>query len=185
MVVCNEHWSSVTPQGTRRDVCAEKVRVMLLCGADLLESMTKPGVWIPEQVRVLLQEHGVVCICRTGQDTRQLLFEHDILFSNRRHIMIVDELIHNNVSSTKVRRNIARGLSVKYLVADTVINYIKTHQLYTTNPVAHQPWLSSVFMQTHTSSSNFEELFLSNPMCFAYIYGTIFRRDTCLVSVRT
>lgn len=83
------------------------------------------------------------------------------------------------------RRNIARGLSVKYLVADTVINYIKTHQLYTTNPVAHQPWLSSVFMQAHTSSSNFEELFLSNPMCFAYIYGTIFRRDTCLVSVRT
>lgn len=83
------------------------------------------------------------------------------------------------------RRNIARGLSVKYLVADTVINYIKTHQLYTTNPVAHQPWLSSVFMQAHTSSSNFEELFLSDPMCFAYIYGTIFRRDTCLVSVRT
>jgi nicotinamide mononucleotide adenylyltransferase len=52
--------------------------------------------------------------------------------------MIVDELIHNDVSSTKVRRNIMRGLSVKYLIADSVINYIKTHQLYTTNPVAHQ-----------------------------------------------
>jgi nicotinamide mononucleotide adenylyltransferase len=124
---------------SRAFAAEEKVRVMLLCGTDLLESMTKPGIWIPEQVRVLLQEHGVVCICRTGQDTRQLLLEHDILFSNRRHIMIVDELIHNDVSSTKVRRNIARGLSVKYLVADTVINYIKTHQLYTSNPVAHQP----------------------------------------------
>jgi len=34
-------------------------------------------------VRALLQEHGVVCICSSGQDTRQLLFEHDILFNNR------------------------------------------------------------------------------------------------------
>ncbi|KAH8965738.1 hypothetical protein BDL97_04G132300 [Sphagnum fallax] len=116
----------------------EKVKVMLLCGTDLLQSVTKPGVWLPEQVRALLQEHGVVCICSSGQDTRQLLFEHDILFNNRRQIMIVDELIHNDVSSTKVRRNITRGLSVKYLIADSVINYIKTHQLYTTNPVAHQ-----------------------------------------------
>jgi nicotinamide mononucleotide adenylyltransferase len=116
----------------------EKVKVMLLCGTDLLQSVTKPGVWLPEQVRALLQEHGVVCICTSGQDTRQLLFEHDILFNNRRQIMIVDELIHNDVSSTKVRRNIMRGLSVKYLIADSVINYIKTHQLYTTNPVAHQ-----------------------------------------------
>jgi nicotinamide mononucleotide adenylyltransferase len=35
---------------SRTFAAEEKVRVMLLCGADLLESMTKPGVWIPEQV---------------------------------------------------------------------------------------------------------------------------------------
>jgi nicotinamide mononucleotide adenylyltransferase len=28
----------------------EKVKVMLLCGTDLLQSVTKPGVWLPEQV---------------------------------------------------------------------------------------------------------------------------------------
>jgi len=32
------------------DGVAEKVRVMLLCGTDLLESIVTPGVWIPDQV---------------------------------------------------------------------------------------------------------------------------------------
>lgn len=31
-------------------VFAEKARVMLLCGTDLLESLITPGVWIPDQV---------------------------------------------------------------------------------------------------------------------------------------
>lgn len=30
--------------------CAEKVRVMMICGVDLLGTMTTPGVWVPEQV---------------------------------------------------------------------------------------------------------------------------------------
>ena len=29
---------------------AESLKVMLLCGSDLLESFTTPGVWIPNQV---------------------------------------------------------------------------------------------------------------------------------------
>ena len=32
---------------------AEKLKVMLLCGSDRLESFSVPGVWIPEQVYFL------------------------------------------------------------------------------------------------------------------------------------
>lgn len=37
---------------------------MLLCGADMLESFIKPGVWFPEHVEEILGKHGVVCIAR-------------------------------------------------------------------------------------------------------------------------
>ena len=37
---------------------------MLLCGADMVASLAAPGVWKPEHVRVILGEHGLVCMSR-------------------------------------------------------------------------------------------------------------------------
>ncbi len=37
---------------------------MLLCGADMVESLAVPGVWKPEHVRSILEDYGVVCISR-------------------------------------------------------------------------------------------------------------------------
>ncbi|CAM6112699.1 unnamed protein product [Calypogeia fissa] len=110
----------------------EKVRVMLLCGGDLLESFTAPGVWIPEQIQSIFHDHGVVCIPRDGKDVRKLIFENDVLYEYRRNIVIVEEHVASDISSTKLRRNLGRGLSIKYLTGDSVIHYIKTHHLYDT-----------------------------------------------------
>jgi hypothetical protein len=41
-----------------------RIRSMLLCGADMAESMTVPGVWRPEHLHQILGEHGLVCIER-------------------------------------------------------------------------------------------------------------------------
>ncbi|XP_024387343.1 uncharacterized protein [Physcomitrium patens] len=111
-------------------VSDEKARVMLLCGTDLLESLITPGVWIPDQVRALLQDYGIVCINQSGKDARRLVFEDDVLYSNRRQILVVDENIKNSISATAIRRNLARGLSVRYLTPDPVISHIKMHSLY-------------------------------------------------------
>eukprot|EP01018_Ginkgo_biloba_P036572 Gb_24605 [translate_table: standard] len=83
-------------------VSAESLRVMLLCGADLLESFVIPGVWIPDQVKAICRDYGVVCISRGGKDVEKLIFENDVLFENKRNIFVVDELISNNISSTRV-----------------------------------------------------------------------------------
>ena len=40
------------------------IRVMLLCGADMVESLVLPGVWQPEHVQTILGDYGVVCISR-------------------------------------------------------------------------------------------------------------------------
>ena len=45
---------------------------MLLCGADMLESFIKPGIWFPEHVEEILGQHGVVCIARWVSCWRQM-----------------------------------------------------------------------------------------------------------------
>ena len=40
-------------------------RVMLLCGADVLESFLAPGIWRPDHLHdILSEDHGVVCVAR-------------------------------------------------------------------------------------------------------------------------
>ncbi|XP_058094820.1 nicotinamide/nicotinic acid mononucleotide adenylyltransferase [Magnolia sinica] len=111
-------------------VSGESLKVMLVCGSDLLESFGVPGVWIPEQVRAICRDYGVICIRREGKDIENTISTDDILYENKRNIRVVDELVPNQISSTRIRECIARGLSVKYLTADEVIDYIHQHHLY-------------------------------------------------------
>lgn len=101
-----------------------------MCGADLLHSMTVPGVWIEEQVRALLHDYIIVAFPRVGYE-RHALMENEAMASNRDHIIFVDEPLLNNVSSTLIRDEIKRKRSVRFLTPDAVIRYIKSKGLYT------------------------------------------------------
>ncbi|CRK90022.1 CLUMA_CG003747, isoform A [Clunio marinus] len=108
----------------------EPVQIKLLCGADLLESFATPGLWKTDDLEAILGQHGIVVITRNGSNPEQFIFDSDLLSKYRRNIVIVNNWIANDVSSTLARRFIARGLSVKYLLDDSVIDYIKKHSLY-------------------------------------------------------
>ncbi|KAM3696147.1 hypothetical protein ACB098_06G016400 [Castanea mollissima] len=108
----------------------ESLKVMLVCGSDLLHSFGIPGAWIPDQVRTICRDYGVVCIRREGQDVEKIISDDEILNEYRDNIKVVDELIPNQISSTRVRDCISRGLSIKYLTADEVIDYIREQHLY-------------------------------------------------------
>ena len=56
--------ASSSGRGSAGEEGGERVRSMLLCGADMVESLVVPGVWRPEHVRAILADHGVVCIDR-------------------------------------------------------------------------------------------------------------------------
>ncbi|XP_073141642.1 nicotinamide/nicotinic acid mononucleotide adenylyltransferase-like isoform X3 [Henckelia pumila] len=119
----------------RECVSHESLKVMLLCGSDLLESFTIPGVWIREQVKTICRDFGLVCIRRDGQDVENIILNDDILNEFKDNIKIVDEVVPNGISSTGLRDCISRGQSVKYLTADEVIDYIKQNNLYTRHKV--------------------------------------------------
>ncbi|KAK9084605.1 hypothetical protein Sjap_025016 [Stephania japonica] len=118
-------------------ISRESLKIMLVCGSDLVESFSKPGVWIPEQVRSICENHGVVCIRREGKDIENIVSDDVIMKEFKSNIKIVDELVPNHISSTRLRECISRGLSIKYLTADEVIQYIKDHDLYLSSMTNH------------------------------------------------
>ncbi|KAH7569206.1 hypothetical protein JRO89_XS06G0123400 [Xanthoceras sorbifolium] len=111
-------------------ISRESLKVMLVCGSDLLQSFGIPGFWIPEQLRTICRDYGVLCIRREGQDVDKIISDNEILNENRDNIKVVDDLVPNQISSTRVRECISRGLSIKYLTTDEVIDYIREMSLY-------------------------------------------------------
>ncbi|KAI3471222.1 hypothetical protein Pfo_027885 [Paulownia fortunei] len=111
-------------------VSDELLKVMLVCGSDLLESFSIPGFWIREQVKTICRDFGLICIRRGGHNVENIISKDDILNEYKNNIIIVEEVVPNGISSTGLRDCISRGLSVKYLTEDDVIDYIKQNKLY-------------------------------------------------------
>jgi len=103
------------------------VRVMLLAGSDLIATMSEPGVWSDADLEHILGRYGVMIIERAGADMDQAI---DSLSRWRHNIHLIHQLIQNDVSSTKVRLFLRRGLSVRYLIPAPVVDYIEAHGLY-------------------------------------------------------
>ncbi|KAF0880692.1 NMNA1 adenylyltransferase, partial [Crocuta crocuta] len=105
-------------------------KVKLLCGADLLESFGIPNLWKSEDITRIVEDYGLVCITRAGNDAEKFIYESDTLWKHRNNIHLVNEWITNDISSTKIRRALRRGQSIRYLVPDLVREYIEKHDLY-------------------------------------------------------
>ncbi|EPQ31939.1 uncharacterized protein PFL1_00138 [Pseudozyma flocculosa PF-1] len=111
--------------GTRK-----KVKIMLLAGGDLIQSMGEPGVWATVDLHHILGQYGCLIVERTGADVWSFLMSHDLLWKYRRNLKIVKQTIYNDISSSKVRLFVRRGQSIKYLLPNSVINYIEHNGLY-------------------------------------------------------
>lgn len=110
--------------------CSGPIQLKLLCGADLLESFGTPGLWSDEDIEAIIGQHGLVVVTREKTDPLKFIYNSDVLTNFMSNIMIVTEWIRNDTSSTKIRTAIRRSESVKYLVSDSIIEYIQKHHLY-------------------------------------------------------
>ncbi|VVB16148.1 unnamed protein product [Arabis nemorensis] len=81
----------------------ESLKVMLLCGSDLLQTLCTPGVWIPEEVKTTCKDYGIVCIRREGQDVENIISGDKILKEASDNIRVVDNFVPNQISSTRLR----------------------------------------------------------------------------------
>jgi len=111
-----------TEDGEHRDV-----KVMLLAGSDLISTMSEPGVWSYADLDHILGRYGTFIVERQGSGMDQAT---DSLSRWRDNIHLISQLIQNDVSSTKVRLFLRRGLSVRYLLPMSVVDYIEQNGLY-------------------------------------------------------
>ena len=109
------------------------VRVALLAGADLIGTMSTPGVWSAKDLDHILGRYGAFIVERTGTDIDKALAD---LKQWKNNIYVIPQQIQNDVSSTKIRQFLAQYMSVHYLIPDPVIRYIEQHGLYEDNDAA-------------------------------------------------
>ena len=103
------------------------VHVALLAGADLIQTMSTPGVWSSKDLDHILGKYGAFIVERTGTDIDDALAH---LQPWKDNIYVIQQLIQNDVSSTKIRLFLRREMSVQYLIPAPVIQYIEQHGLY-------------------------------------------------------
>jgi len=103
------------------------IHVALLAGADLIQTMSTPGLWAPEDLSRILGHYGAFILERSGTDIDDALVS---LQQYRDNIHVIPQLIQNDVSSTKIRLFRKRGKSIRYYIPDKVVDYIYEHGLY-------------------------------------------------------
>lgn len=88
----------------------------------------------PSQLHIILGRFGCLIVERAGSDVWAFLLSHDILYHHRcvitalcvtslyltvprlpcsRNVIVIKQLIYNDISSTKVRLFVRRGMSIK------------------------------------------------------------------------
>ncbi|KAM9350823.1 nicotinamide/nicotinic acid mononucleotide adenylyltransferase 1-like [Symphorus nematophorus] len=129
-------------------------RLMLLCGADVLESFGIPNMWKEEDIAEIVGCYGLVCITRCGNDPHKFIHQSDMLWKYRKNIHVVHEWVTNEISATHVRRALRQGRSVKYLLPDAVVYYIQEHDLYSTESEQKNAGVVLAPLQRYTSASS-------------------------------
>ncbi|XP_012617743.2 nicotinamide/nicotinic acid mononucleotide adenylyltransferase 3 isoform X4 [Microcebus murinus] len=103
----------------------------LLCGADVLKSFRTPNLWKEAHIQEIVEKFGMVCVGRAGHDPKGYVLESPVLQRHQHNVHLAKEPVQNEISATYIRRALGQGQSVKYLLPDAVIAYIKEHKLYT------------------------------------------------------
>lgn len=105
----------------------------LLCGADVLKTFQTPNLWKNEHIQEIVEKFGLVCVGRAGHDPKGYISGLPILQRYQHNIHLVKEPVKNEISATYIRRALGQGQSVKYLLPDAVLAYIKDHNLYSSD----------------------------------------------------
>ncbi|XP_071331070.1 nicotinamide/nicotinic acid mononucleotide adenylyltransferase 1 [Trachinotus anak] len=146
----DENYFESSSHQKRRD----SPQLMLLCGADVLESFGVPNLWKQEDIAEIVGRYGLICVTRSGSDPHKFIHQSDMLWKYRKNIHVVHEWVANEVSATHVRRALRRGRSVRYLLPDAVVHYIQECDLYSAESEKKNADVVLAPLQRYTGASS-------------------------------
>lgn len=152
---CNDKINVKRARHDQESVDQRKIKVMLLCGADVLESMGVPNLWSADDINHIAGHHGIVVITRGDSNPARFIYQHDILSKHMNNIIVVNEWITNEISSSHMRRALKRGDSVKYLISEKVEEYIYQHGLYSVVESPHTEFSPILELLSNLNNNNF------------------------------
>ncbi|XP_017492379.1 PREDICTED: nicotinamide/nicotinic acid mononucleotide adenylyltransferase 1-like [Rhagoletis zephyria] len=120
-------------QNSSTATSSDTVSLKLLCGADLFETFNVPNLWKDSDIEEIISNYGLVVITRKGSDPWKTLKnspKSHIFAKYEANIFIVEERAANCISSSLVRESISKNESIRYLVDDSVVEYIEQNKLY-------------------------------------------------------
>ncbi|XP_051981028.1 nicotinamide/nicotinic acid mononucleotide adenylyltransferase 1-like isoform X1 [Xyrauchen texanus] len=148
-----EQHESICQNSSHINTKADTSHLQLLCGADVLESFGVPNLWKPEDIEEIVGRYGIACITRCGSDPENFIYQSDVLYRHRKNIHVIREWVTNEISATHVRRALRRGQSVRYLLPDSVVQYIQDHSLYSAESEQKNAGVILAPFQRYTSSN--------------------------------
>uniref|UniRef100_A0AAF5Q0W2 Nicotinamide-nucleotide adenylyltransferase n=1 Tax=Wuchereria bancrofti TaxID=6293 RepID=A0AAF5Q0W2_WUCBA len=113
-----------------------RLRLMLLCGGDVVDSfkrITPSGdyLWDPSDIGAIIRDFGLVVLARQNAEPMKTLSQLGYNGQSLANVFIFeDTALPNDISSTRLRAAVRRGESIKYCTVDSVVDYIRKHQLY-------------------------------------------------------
>ncbi|KAI3382637.1 hypothetical protein SNEBB_005381 [Seison nebaliae] len=128
---CNDWTRTLKVLDHFHDSYEKKAQIFLLCGSDVLESMSDGIVWSKDDLTEIFDKYLLICIKRKGSKClSELLKENDFLKRFSERIIEIEEWVHNDMSSTIVRNAIKENRTIRYLIPDEAIDYIYSNNLY-------------------------------------------------------
>jgi len=107
------------------------VRVMWVCGADLLESFNTPGLWsAADQASLAGPNCGIIVVPRSGSFINVAIWHNEILYPRRHTIFTSEPVTHDEASATELRKLIDENRSITGLTSEPVATYIHNNHLY-------------------------------------------------------
>ena len=99
--------------------------IRLIIGTDNLNQL---DTWY--EIEQLLSKFKVFVLARAEDDIENIIYNHNLLSKYSSSFIKSNISIRTNLSSSFVRNEIKNHRSVKYLLSDEIIEYIKNNNLY-------------------------------------------------------
>jgi len=115
----------------RQEFQTDNVKLIMLSGADLFQSLVAPGVWKPEHVEEILSNFGIAVVDRhSGVNLQQFIASHPVLSAHQKNIFLVPAMLPSDISSTLVRNRIRSDEPIDDLVPSSVAQFIRDNNIY-------------------------------------------------------
>ncbi|EDR28454.1 nicotinamide-nucleotide adenylyltransferase, putative [Entamoeba dispar SAW760] len=112
-----------------REVYGNDYDIYFIGADDLIPNMMNKNCWDQVLLEKIVNEFGIVFFKRINPNCSEQIKSYPLFARHLNHIFIIQSF-QSQHSSTLVRQLVKSGMSIKYLVPDSVINYITEHQLY-------------------------------------------------------